>query len=199
MNIKMTKKQTIESVMDSLERIYWSITNDNFLSQKWLWNEIPFYIYDYPSEFELLIRDHVKKLLKKISKNNSKLKVIEIDLYEAMLEIIKDKWLLDKVIEIEKTKWTGFVEKALKPIIKAENFNNYIEEKSNWCDIIFLTWVWKIYPLLRSHTILNNLHHVIPWINLIMFFPWEYTKSELKLFSQLKDDNYYRAFRLNVE
>ncbi len=28
-----------------------------------------------------------------------------------------------------------------------------------------------------------------------MFFPGEYT-SELRLFGEIKDDNYYRAFRL---
>jgi hypothetical protein len=30
-----------------------------------------------------------------------------------------------------------------------------------------------------------------------MFFPGEYTERELRLFSKLKDDNYYRAFKLN--
>jgi len=195
----MTKIISKNDLKESLEKIYTTITSKEFLEQKWLWNEIPFYIYDYPASRELLVRNYVKILLKKIEKNNTNLKVIEIDLYELMIKIIKDKWLLEKVIENEKNRWTDFIEKALKPIIKAENFNTYIEQMVDWTtDIVFLTWVWKIYPLLRSHTILNNLHHIIPWVNLIMFFPWEYTKVELKLFSKLKDDNYYRAFKLNT-
>lgn len=194
----MTKKYSKSELNDSLEKIYNTITSNEFLEQKWLWNEIPFYIYDYPAEWELQVRNYIQTLLKKIERNNQKLKVIEIDLYDLMIEIIKDKWLLDKVLENEKNKWTDFIEKALKPIIKSENFNNYIEKISVGANIIFLTWVGKIYPLVRSHTILNNLHHIIPWVNVIMFFPWEYTKIELKLFSRLKDDNYYRAFKLNT-
>ena len=194
----MTKIISKFELTESLENIYPTITSKEFLEQKWLWNEIPFYIYDYPASEELLIRNHIKTLLKRIEKNNEDLNVIEIDLYELMIQIIKDKWLLDKVIENEKTRWTQFIEKALKPIIKPENFNTYIEKKATWMNIVFLTWVWKIYPLIRSHTILNNLHNIIPWVNLIMMFPWEYTKVELKLFSKLKDDNYYRAFKLNT-
>ncbi len=185
-------------LIESLEKIYPTIISKEFLEQKWLWNEIPFYIYDYPADYELLVRNYVKTLLKKIERNNDDLKVVEIDLYDLMIQIIKDKWLLDKVIDNEKKKWTGFLEKALKPIIKPENFNTYIEKIADGVNIVFLTWVWKIYPLIRSHTILNNLHHIIPGVNLVMFFPWEYTKVELKLFSKLKDDNYYRAFKLNT-
>lgn len=194
----MTKIIPQFELIESLEKIYPTITSKEFLEQKWLWNEIPFYIYDYPAEYELLVRNHIKTLLKKIERNNDNLKVVEIDLYDLMIQIIKDKGLLDKVIDNEKSKWTEFIEKALKPIIKPENFNTYIEKKSDGANIVFLTWVWKIYPLIRSHTILNNLHHVIPGVNLVMFFPWEYTKVELKLFSKLKDDNYYRAFKLNT-
>jgi hypothetical protein len=194
----MSNIPTKSELKESLEKIYETITSNEFLWQKWLWNEIPFYIYDYPAKYELLVRNYIKTVLTRIQKNKQNLKIIEIDLYELMIHIIKDKWLLEKVLENEKDKWTNFIEKALKPIIKPENFNDYIEELSKWVDIIFLTWIWKIYPLVRSHTILNNLHHIIPWINLVMFFPWEYTRIELKLFSKLKDDNYYRAFRLNI-
>lgn len=198
MNIMSTTKKTLSDTMESLEGIYKSITSDYFISQQWLWNEIPFYIYDYPAEHELLVRSHIRTILKKIEKNHSSLKIIEVDLYEILIKIIEEKWLLEKIIENEKLKWSEYIEKAIKPVIKSENFNNQIEKLTKDCQIVFLTWVWKLFPLVRSHTILNNLHHIIPWVNVIMFFPWEYTKVELRLFSKLKDDNYYRAFRLNA-
>ena len=137
MTLKMSNKITLSETMKSLEKIYDYVVSKDFLSQKWLWNEIPFYIYDYPAEHELLIRNYIKILLKKISKNNHDLKVIEIDLYSIMIDIIKDKGLLKKVIENENVEWSSFIEKALKPIIKAENFNSRIELLSQNCDIIF--------------------------------------------------------------
>ena len=196
--IKNNKEWTLSDLRESLGKIYDSIVSNDFLSHKGLWNEIPFYIYDYPAKYELLVRNSIKTLISKINRQKPWLNVIEIDLYDIMIEIMNDTedWLLEYYFELEKTKGDAYLKKYVTPSI--DDFNSKIKERAKDKQIIFLTWVWKIYPLLRSHTILNNLHHVIPWTNLIMFFPWEYTKTELRLFSKLKDDNYYRAFSLNT-
>ena len=62
--------------------------------------------------------------------------------------------------------------------------------------LIFITGVGASWPLLRSHTILNNLHPLLDKIPVVLFFPGAYDGHELKLFDTLKDDNYYRAFPL---
>jgi hypothetical protein len=56
--------------------------------------------------------------------------------------------------------------------------------------------VGKCYPILRSHTILNNLHQVIDDVPVVMFYPGKYSGQDLLLFGEIKDDNYYRAFKL---
>ena len=58
------------------------------------------------------------------------------------------------------------------------------------------TGVGKSYPLLRSHNVLNNLHQSYLRAPVVMFFPGIYNEQELILFNEIKDDNYYRAFRL---
>lgn len=97
---------------------------------------------------------------------------------------------------MEKAKGEGQIRKALHPILKPENFIKIIRERVEEHNLIFITGVGKIWPLLRSHTILNNLHHVLDKVPVIMFFPGKYDKTELHLFSKFKDDNYYRAFKL---
>jgi hypothetical protein len=62
-------------------------------------------------------------------------------------------------------------------------------------DIIIICGVGKAWPVIRSHTILNNLHKRIEKTPLIVFFPGTYD-LELRLFGEITDDNYYRAFRL---
>lgn len=62
---------------------------------------------------------------------------------------------------------------------------------------LFLTGIGAIYPIIRSHTILNNLQALVKEIPLVMFFPGNYNNFSLNLFGRLKDDNYYRAFNLN--
>lgn len=72
----------------------------------------------------------------------------------------------------------------------------YIQEHTPEKAIIFITGIGKCYPFIRSHTILNNLHQIIDNVPVVMFFPGKYTGQELMLFSEIKDDNYYRAFQL---
>jgi len=63
-------------------------------------------------------------------------------------------------------------------------------------NVVFITGVGKVYPFVRSHTILNNLQEVLDKIPVILFFPGKYDGLSLQLFGRFKDDNYYRAFRL---
>lgn len=62
--------------------------------------------------------------------------------------------------------------------------------------VVFLTGIGKCYPILRSHKVLNNLHQAFVRCPVVMFFPGTYNEQELILFNEIKDDNYYRAFRL---
>lgn len=72
----------------------------------------------------------------------------------------------------------------------------YIKEHTPENAIVFLTGIGKCYPILRSHKVLNNLHQAFVRCPVVMFFPGTYNEQELILFNEIKDDNYYRAFRL---
>ena len=72
----------------------------------------------------------------------------------------------------------------------------HIKENTPPNSVVFLTGIGKCYPLLRSHTVLNNLHQVMDHVPVVMFFPGKYDGQELILFGEIKDDNYYRAFKL---
>ena len=73
---------------------------------------------------------------------------------------------------------------------------HYIQEHTPEKAIIFITGIGKCYPIIRSHTVLNNLHLVIDNVPVVLFYPGSYDGQELVLFDEIKDDNYYRAFRL---
>ena len=73
---------------------------------------------------------------------------------------------------------------------------SHIEKNTPEKSIVFLTGIGKCYPILRAHTVLNNLHQVIDHVPVVLFYPGKYDGQELMLFSEIKDDNYYRAFQL---
>ena len=187
-------------IYERLDKILNRLQEKRFRENKGLGNEIGFYIFDYDSSDEIIVREHIKFLKQKINNEESEIKIKEFDLYEVILEILEEKGYLDKVFEIKKQKGTYHIINAVKKTLRLTHKNDlvveHIRNRVNENDIVFLTGVGKAWPIIRSHTILNTLHSVIDHVPLVMFFPGLYDGLELKLFGDIKDDNYYRAFKL---
>jgi hypothetical protein len=84
-------------------------------------------------------------------------------------------------------------------MLKPETVKKVIQQRMDSdgnIQLMFLTGVGKAFPLVRSHSILNNLQPLMGNVPLVTFYPGEYDKHELSLFGKFKDANYYRAFRL---
>ena len=188
------------NVYERLDRILPKLQERRFRENKGLGNEIGFYIFDYDPGDELIVREHIKDLKQKMNKEGSNSRIIEFDLYETVLEILEDKNYLDKVFKMEEEQGSEYVFNAVKKSLRLTTNNDlvvkYIKDRSSDGDIVFLTGVGKVWPIIRSHTILNSLHSVIEEVPLVMFFPGEFDGLGLKLFNEIKDDNYYRAFQL---
>lgn len=184
---------------ERLDKILPAITKKSFRENKGLGNEIGYYIFDYEPQHEMLVRDYINFLKDKVNSGNYGFKIKEFDLYEIMLEILDSKGYLEKNLEMERKKGSEYVFNAAKKALRLTTANDliikYIKDRVEEDDIIFLTGVGKAWPIIRSHTILNNLHPVVDEIPLVMFFPGTYDGGSLVLLDEVKDDNYYRAFR----
>lgn len=172
----------------------------SFRQNKGLGNEVGYYIFDYPAEEELLVRERINYMKKKNEASADEYRIVVYDLYELMIGILKDKGYLEKCYDFEKKKGFERITKAvgntLRITAKDSLIVNHIKENTPEKAIVFLTGIGKCYPILRSHTILNNLHQVIDHVPVVMFYPGKYSGQDLQLFGEIKDDNYYRAFKL---
>jgi Domain of unknown function (DUF1788) len=63
-------------------------------------------------------------------------------------------------------------------------------------DLVIVSGVGTVWPLFRTHSLLNNLQPVMGKTPLVVFYPGRYDGQSLRLFGKLKNNNYYRAFRL---
>ncbi len=162
-------------------------------------NDMKFYIFDYNPQDEYMIRTEVQKLK---SRNSN---IIEFDLYELMLEIIEEQGYMEDVILAEKDyDKQHLLSEIFQPILSVEEDNNEFLEKfkvinDDGTKIILITGVGKSYPIIRSHTILNNLQSIFKRNPVVMMYPGRYETKKtmtLRLFDRLDDDNYYRAFPL---
>jgi len=181
-----------------LNRITDRITSEEFLDNEGLGNEIGFYIFDYPPEKELEVREHIQFILEYLKKTKPALRVIQINLFKLIVEYLKDRNLLDRVLQIQNKKGDQELLKALKAPLGAKRiakkFVEVADPKNH--DLVITSGVGNIWPLLRTHSLLNNLHALMGDTPLVMFYPGVYTGQDLTLFGRLKSKNYYRAFQL---
>ena len=180
-----------------MELLKGKIIREDFLKARGLGNEIPFWIFDYPPEDEHFVRYSIRKIQEKL--NSHSIHFIEIDLYELCLEIVESKISSDKINEFERNKGSDKLLKKLQILLKPENLKKEIHQRvvsEEGPELVLLTGIGKAWPLVRLHSILNNLQPVLGNTPLLAFYPGEYTNSELSLFRKFKDANYYRAFRM---
>jgi hypothetical protein len=183
---------------ERLNQILPKITGEDFLERRGLGNEIAFFIFDYPAEDELRVRQHVKFLLEHIPKHKPKLKLAHINLFDFLVDYLNEEGVLEESLVKQRKEGSAALLEALKGLLEektvAQRFKDVV--KPNDQNLILISGVGSVYPLIRSHTLLNNLHPIVERTPLVMFYPGAYDEKSLRLFGRIKSDNYYRAFRL---
>jgi hypothetical protein len=190
----------MRNIEDRLAQIEERITDKDFLKNKGLGNEVGYYIFDYPPKDELHVRNHIAYLRRKINKTSWGIKIVEFDLYNMVINILKERGYLNKCFDFEKAKGIDYTFEAVIKMLRLTNKSNllvnHIVANTPANSVVFITGVGKCFPFVRSHNVLNNLHQVLDYVPVVMFFPGEYSGQALQLFGTIKDDNYYRAFKL---
>ena len=188
---------TLEERLDQAETI---IQTESFRRNKGLGNEVGYYIFDYPPEKELLVRERIAYMQGKNNRGTDGFDLKVFDLYDLVIDILEAEGFLEQCFRFEQKKGMERIIKAVGNLLQVNDENSlivkHIQENTPADAVVFLTGIGKCYPILRSHKVLNNLHQAIDRVPVVLFFPGKYDGQELVLFSEIKDDNYYRAFKL---
>ena len=181
------------------------ITSEGFLSSEGIGNEIACYIFDYPAAEELRVREHLKVMQKHLETLHSKLRVLHLNLFDVVLNHLKQRRLLDKAMQMQATKGNEEVLRALKGPLSAEKIRDFIasEYQPEKHDLVLMSGVGSAWPLVRAHSLLNCLHTVMGTTPLVMFYPGNFDGTTLRLFGNVSSGSsspgvrsYYRAFVL---
>lgn len=85
-----------------LEQVAARLQRDSFLNNQELGGEIGFYIFDYPPQFELVVREYLESSLLQVRKQG--LRFLHLNLFEELLDLLQERKLLDKAFELERKK-----------------------------------------------------------------------------------------------
>ena len=163
-------------------------------------NEVNYWVFDYPPERELEVREHIAYLKNKNQGGTDGFELVVFDLYDIIIDFLEQRGFMDKRYGFERKAGISRIVKAVNNSLKVNDDDSlivrYIKDHTPENAVVFLVGIGKCYPILRSHKVLNNLHQAFVRVPVVMFFPGTYNEQELILFNEIKDDNYYRAFRL---
>jgi len=190
---------------DRLNRILERVTDPAFLSSQGIGSEIACYIFDYPAEEELRVREHIQMMMNRLSTHHSQLQVSELNLFEVALAYLEKRGLLKRALEMQQSKGETAMLKALKGPMSAERIRDFIasEYQPADLDLLILSGVGSLWPMLRIHGLLNCLHTIMGQTPVVIFYPGIFDGTTLRLFGQLEaglsqpgQKPYYRAFTL---
>jgi hypothetical protein len=197
--MKVLEQSSLKARFDHLLAL---IKSQSFLNKEGLGKEVPFFICPYPPseavDFEKAIRNLKKQL------EQSGVSILEINLYDLCIEMLKERGIWEQILEKETTISKQELRELLQGVLDTEThlIPAIVRRMSaNPFDVLFITGVGEVFPYVRSHNVLNNLQSKAKEKPTVMFYPGEYTQSlqlgaSLDLFGRLHDDNYYRAFNI---
>lgn len=177
------------------------LSSNRFLEMGGLGNEVPFFIYPYEPEDALTVAAAIKRLKNRLKLDHG-VTVLEVNLYDLTVNMLKDRGVWDRLLKLEieqgKDAFLKPLQNMLDPSTKLIPAIKQQLDSAPY-DILFLTGIGEVFPYIRSHNVLNNLQTVVTAKPMLVFFPGDYKQSgsagsSLVLFGRLKDDNYYRAF-----
>ena len=185
---------------DRLDAICSRTSSKEFLENKGVANEVRYYVFDYEACDELIMRRKIRDMITQNNPETDGFQIVEYDIYKLILNILEERGYVDKCIRFEKDKGREYLYNAISKLLRLTTDKNLIVnrivENTPENSVVFLTGIGKVYPFVRAHNVLNNLHQVFDKVPVIMFYPGTWNGQSLSLFGTISDGNYYRAFPL---
>ena len=193
-----------KNIQERLQTLDQTIKSEDFLANIGLGNEVGYYIFDYNPKDELAVREHIRNLEINNSPQIDGYRIQVFNLYQIMMSYIEGKGYLDKIVKMEEKHGIMYVATRSNRLLKMEEFEDsemyftkYISDRAESNSVIILTGLGEIYPLVRAHSVLNKMHLVYNRTPVVMMYPGEYDRLRLTILDTNKDQNYYRAFRID--
>ena len=180
--------------------VYRVLRSERFLKMEGLSKEVPFFIYHFPPSWALSVKEMRDRVHTKLQSDDG-LSIVEINLYELAVDLLKKRGVWDRLLGLEQTMDKAEFREVRQGMLdphahRAPAIRTHLEDQSS--DMVFLTGIGEVFPIVRTHTVLENLQSVVVGRPMLVWFPgtYEYTQSgghQLRALNLSASDSYYRA------
>lgn len=178
-------------IFSSLNRVSSRLSEEAFLTNKGLSNEVGIHVFCYDPKDELTVREYFAGLKEK---EDVPFRLIERDLYEIFLEICEEKRILKGIPNMEDRKGKEYLSEQLQKVATPEAFVEKMKyEPHEKGDVLVISGVGKVYPFMRSHKILDNIQHIFSDIPVLMLYPGTFNGQDSNLHHLL-----HSTFQVNI-
>jgi hypothetical protein len=196
----------MNSVSGLDKRLQEVLTRPEFLEMRGVAKEVPIFIQTYSPADEDQLRVVVKGAEQFLRKQG--LRVKQVDLLELVLQLLESEGWLQEVLQHEASWSKSDLFDDLQNVADPSDalVPKLMEALGDDTQISLITGPGRIYPFLRTHTILEALQPAMVRHPVVVFFPGEYSQdadggSYLRLFGTTTaskiENPHYRATNLD--
>jgi hypothetical protein len=174
----MTRDLSSLPIAERHRHLYTVIASPRFLNKEGLGNEVPFFICPYRPQEGVAMERMVKLLAQGLT--NDGVPILEVNLYDLSIKILRERGVWDRILAAEAALSRAQLKELLQGPLDPENhLVPAIAEEMRQSEfkVLFLTGVGEIFPVIRSHNVLNSLQKEATDQPTVMFFPGQYIHS----------------------
>ena len=106
---------------ERLNQILPRLTSKELLNNQGLSNEIGFWVFDYPPEFELEMRAFLTEVIEPaLAKNYPPIKFATVNVFDLAIGLLEERNLLDKALDMQKTQGDDKALESLRRVLKED-------------------------------------------------------------------------------
>ena len=131
-----------------LDEMEAAIKKPSFRTSSGRANEVNYWIFDYPPERELEVRERIEYMKKKNSKGTNDFELVVFDLYDIIIDYLERKNFMEKCFQFEKKKGLDRITKAVNSSMKINDDDSlivqHIKDHTPENAIVFFDWCGKM-------------------------------------------------------
>lgn len=190
--------QHAQNLEEDFARLRAKLSDPMFLANKGIGNEVGFFVFPYDAAREDEVRARTAELVSLSDEGRLPCRIVHRDLWDVFLQICEQRRILDKIADLELRRGSRALLERLQKIATPEAFVQAMDYAPHepGRDVLLVSGVGRVYPIVRAHSILENAQHVFADVPVVLLYPGKYDGAQLHLFNSISDGNYYRAFNL---